>query len=97
MAPSLLAIRNEVNNAQSLNGTNTLGNSTKEFGDWRHNATPIVFIIESWSEGYMLGSLIIMACITISNMRKGVFLHKVILVEVCGQTEPAPFRPFSCC
>lgn len=39
--------------------------------------------LESWAEGYMVGSLIIMACITIANMRKGVLLHKLILLEVC--------------
>lgn len=33
-------------------------------------------------KGYMVGSLIIMTCITIANMRKGVLLHKLILVEV---------------
>lgn len=30
----------------------------------------------------MVGALIIMAGITVSNMRRGVLLHKVILVEV---------------
>ena len=39
-------------------------------------------IIESWGQGYMIGSLIIMAGITLSNMRRGVLLHKLILVEV---------------
>lgn len=31
----------------------------------------------------MLGSLIIMTCITVANMRRGVLLHKLILIEVC--------------
>ena len=30
----------------------------------------------------MSGSIVIMACITIANMRKGVLLHKLILIEV---------------
>lgn len=30
----------------------------------------------------MVGALIIMACITVANMRRGVLLHKLILVEV---------------
>jgi hypothetical protein len=30
----------------------------------------------------MVGALLIMACITISNMRAGIFLHKLILLEV---------------
>ena len=39
-------------------------------------------ILESWSQGYMTGSLIIMAAITIANMRRGVLLHKLILLEL---------------
>ncbi|KAF2491524.1 hypothetical protein BU16DRAFT_468760 [Lophium mytilinum] len=40
---------------------------------------PDGLVLEAWSQGYMVGSLIIMACITIANMRKGVILHKLIL------------------
>lgn len=43
---------------------------------------PDGLILEAWAQGYMVGSLIIMACITISNMRRGVLLHKLILIEV---------------
>lgn len=39
-------------------------------------------IVEAWAEGYMVGSLIIMSCITVANMRRGVLLHKLILTEV---------------
>lgn len=39
-------------------------------------------IIEAWAQGYMIGSLIIMACVAFSNMRKGVLLHKLIVIEV---------------
>jgi hypothetical protein len=39
-------------------------------------------ILEAWSQGFMVGALIIMAAITISNMRRGVLLHKLILIEV---------------
>ena len=39
-------------------------------------------ILEAWAEGYMVGSLIIMSCITLANMRRGVLLHKLILLEV---------------
>lgn len=39
-------------------------------------------ILEAWAQGYMIGSIIIMICITVSNMRRGVFLHKLILLEV---------------
>jgi hypothetical protein len=50
--------------------------------NWRAHATAEDFVVESWSEGFMVGALIIMACITIANMRKGVLLHKLILAEV---------------
>lgn len=39
-------------------------------------------VLEAWAEGYMVGSLIIMSCITLANMRRGVLLHKLILIEV---------------
>ncbi len=89
MAPPILLIRNvdgaspDVNTTSSENGTSPDANSEPSFGDWRRNATPLAFITEGWSEGFMLGALIIMACITVANMRKGVLLHKLILLEVC--------------
>lgn len=43
---------------------------------------PNGLVLEAWAEGYMVGSLIIMTCITIANMRRGVLLHKLILIEV---------------
>jgi len=48
---------------------------------------PHGLVLEAWAQGYMIGSLIIMACITISNMRRGVLLHKLILVEVSRRRE----------
>ncbi|WPH00779.1 Hypothetical protein R9X50_00360900 [Acrodontium crateriforme] len=39
-------------------------------------------IIEAWAEGYMVGSLIIMACVAFANMRRHVLLHKLILLEL---------------
>lgn len=45
-------------------------------------------VLEAWAEGYMVGSLIIMSCITLANMRRGVLLHKLILLEVCFPTGP---------
>ena len=38
--------------------------------------------LESWSQGLMMGALIIMAGITLANMRRGVLLHKLIFLEV---------------
>ena len=52
-------------------------------GLWRDTASVEMFIIESWSQGFLVGALLIMACVTISNMRSGIFLHKLILLEVC--------------
>jgi len=45
-------------------------------------STPHGLTLEAWSEGFCVGALIIMAGITISNMRRGVLLHKLILIEV---------------
>jgi hypothetical protein len=39
-------------------------------------------IIEAWAQGYMVGSLIIMAGVAVANMRQGVLLHKLIVLEV---------------
>ncbi|KAH6847504.1 hypothetical protein B0I37DRAFT_375212 [Chaetomium sp. MPI-CAGE-AT-0009] len=38
--------------------------------------------LEAWSEGFMVGALIIMCGITLANMRRGVLLHKLILIEL---------------
>ena len=51
--------------------------------DWRQPDTPQeVIVVESWSEGVMLGSLMIMAGITLANMRRRIWLHKLIFLEV---------------
>jgi hypothetical protein len=41
----------------------------------------------------MFGALLIMACITVANMRHGVILHKLILLEVniMSQLERSPY------
>jgi hypothetical protein len=38
---------------------------------------PEELILEAWAQGYLVGSLVIMAFITLANMRRGVLLHKV--------------------
>ncbi len=43
---------------------------------------PTGLVVEAWAQGFMVGSLIIMACVAFSNMRRGVLLHKLILIEV---------------
>lgn len=45
---------------------------------------PEKITLEAWSQGFMVGALIVMAVITLVNLRKGVLLHKLILIEVCG-------------
>jgi hypothetical protein len=59
-------------------GTSSVGAGR---GNWRAHATDEDFILESWSEGFMVGALVIMACITVANMRRKVLLHKLILLE----------------
>lgn len=39
-------------------------------------------VLSAWAQGYMVGSIIVMIAITIANMRRGVLLHKLILLEV---------------
>ncbi|QDS75012.1 hypothetical protein FKW77_005725 [Venturia effusa] len=39
-------------------------------------------ILEAWAEGLLVGAFVIMAAVTVSNMRKGVLLHKLILIEL---------------
>ncbi|SPO01683.1 uncharacterized protein DNG_04356 [Cephalotrichum gorgonifer] len=38
--------------------------------------------LEAWSQGFMIGALVIMCGITLANMRRGVLLHKLILIEL---------------
>lgn len=52
---------------------------------------PSEVTLEAWSQGFMVGALIIMAAITLANMRRGVLLHKLILIEVrCSSYTPSP-------
>lgn len=46
-------------------------------------------ILEAWAQGYMVGSLIIMAFITMANMRRGVLLHKVSTAHWTDETSLA--------
>ncbi|KAH7412735.1 hypothetical protein BKA64DRAFT_567804 [Cadophora sp. MPI-SDFR-AT-0126] len=43
---------------------------------------PKTLIVEAWAQGFMVGSILIMLCITVSNYRRGVLLHKLILLEL---------------
>ncbi|KAF2861917.1 hypothetical protein K470DRAFT_214072 [Piedraia hortae CBS 480.64] len=50
--------------------------------DVQKPSEPAGLAIEAWAQGYLVGSLIIMASITVANMRKNVLLHKLILIEL---------------
>lgn len=43
---------------------------------------PDGLVVEAWGQGMMVGSLLVMAAITVSNMKKHILLHKLILAEV---------------
>jgi hypothetical protein len=45
-------------------------------------SVPGQITLEAWSQGFMVGALVIMIGITLANMRRGVLLHKLILIEV---------------
>jgi hypothetical protein len=38
--------------------------------------------LEAWAQGYNVGSLIILILIVVCNYRSGIWLHKLILLEV---------------
>ena len=64
---------------------------TATFGNWRDSKSPEAFIVESWSQGFMFGALLIMAVITVVNMKRRVLLHKLILLEVSMSIGAAEF------
>lgn len=43
---------------------------------------PDGLVLEAWGQGLMVGSLLVMAAVTISNMEKHNLLHKLILAEL---------------
>lgn len=45
-------------------------------------SSPHGLTLEAWAQGFCVGALIIMAGITVSNMRRNVLLHKLILIEL---------------
>jgi hypothetical protein len=70
------------------------------FGNWRDVHITEAYILEGWGEGFMFGALFIMVIITVANMRRGILLHKVILLEVSAIGERASHeadRRDSCC
>jgi hypothetical protein len=55
---------------------------------------PDGLVIEAWGQGMMVGSLVIMAAITLSNMKKHILLHKLILAEVHRLAGPYTLQYF---
>lgn len=53
--------------------------------------------LEAWSQGFMVGALIIMCGITLANMRSGVLLHKLIMIEVGDSLNSIPFTLIHIC
>lgn len=49
---------------------------------------PYGLVLEAWGQGLMVGSLVVMAAVTFSNMKRRILLHKLIFAEVC-----LPFSP----
>lgn len=43
---------------------------------------PEELVLEAWAQGLLVGSLVILSFITLANMRRGVLLHKLILLEL---------------
>ena len=95
MAPSDLAEALSILLPRAETNTSDTGGVGTGDGDWRQQAKPEDFILEAWSEGFMVGALIIMACITIANMRRKVLLHKLILLEQLLAMSHGETRPFS--
>jgi hypothetical protein len=60
----------------------TLQSLNRRMAEVTKPTDPDGLILEAWAQGYMVGSIIIMICITLSNIRRGVLLHKLILLEV---------------
>ncbi|KAL2861543.1 hypothetical protein BJX68DRAFT_222802 [Aspergillus pseudodeflectus] len=43
---------------------------------------PDSLVLEAWGQGLMVGSLLVMAAVTVANMKKHILLHKLILAEL---------------
>ena len=50
-------------------------------GSWKHDLPIPGYVLEAWSQGCLVGALVIMAGLTIANMTNAL-LHKLILIEV---------------
>ncbi|OAX82936.1 hypothetical protein ACJ72_02706 [Emergomyces africanus] len=48
----------------------------------RPDHSPDALVLESWGQGFMVGTLVFMAAVTLANMRRRALLHKLILAEL---------------
>lgn len=65
-----------------------MSGSSEVHHQWDKPQGSVNLALEAWSEGLVIGALIVMTGITTANMRQGVLLHKLILTEVSQSTLP---------
>jgi hypothetical protein len=51
-------------------------------------------VVEAWADGFNVGALIILILIVFCNIKSGVWLHKLILLEVCFRFMYSPLSVF---
>ena len=56
-------------------------------GSWKHSLPTDGYVLEAWSQGFLVGALVMMMSVTVANMSKAL-LHRLILIEV---SYPPPF------
>lgn len=61
--------------------------STRTEPPTRQSMTTEGGFLESWAQGYNVGSLVILILIVFCNYRSGILLHKLILFEVCSTSD----------
>jgi hypothetical protein len=58
---------------------------------------PTGVTLESWAQGFLVGSLMVMAGVTFANMRKHVLLHKLIIIEVSACRHHSAYHACRAC
>lgn len=58
---------------------------------------PTGVTLESWAQGFLVGSLMVMAGVTFANMRRHVLLHKLIIIEVSTCQQHAAYHACRIC
>lgn len=57
------------------------------------NYTPSQLVVEAWAEGFNFGGLIVLVLFVLCNYRRGVILHKLILLEVSRSKRRSDLTP----